>query len=102
MTRKIIVDGGPNFQKAVVYLAERYGAKRIQASAHNPQAIGKIKGRHKVIVNALAKLKGPWVNNLHAVLLADRVSIQENTGYSPYQLVTGQNPVLPIELTLPT
>jgi hypothetical protein len=35
MTRKIIVDSGPDFQKAVVYFAERYGAKRIQTSAHN-------------------------------------------------------------------
>jgi hypothetical protein len=64
--------------------------------------MGKIKGGHKVIINALAKLKGPWVNNLHAVLLADRVSIQENTGYLLYQLVTGQNPVLPIKLALLT
>jgi hypothetical protein len=51
--------------------------------------MGKIEGGHKVIVNALAKLEGSWVNNLHAVLLADRVSIQENTGYLLYQLVTG-------------
>jgi hypothetical protein len=64
--------------------------------------MGKIEGGHKVIVNALAKLEGPWVNNLHAVLLADRVSIQENTGYLLYQLVTGQNSVLPIELALLT
>jgi hypothetical protein len=102
MARRIMVDGGPDFQRAIVYLAKRYGAKRIQASAHNPQAMGKIEGGHKPIVNALAKMDGPWVDNLHAVLLADRVSIQESTGYSPYQLVTGQNPVLPIELALPT
>jgi hypothetical protein len=102
MTRRIMVDGGPDFQKAVVYLAERYGAKRIQASSHNPQAMGKIEGGHKPIVNALAKIDGAWTTNLPTVLLADRISVQESTGYSPYQMVTGQNPVLPIELSLPT
>jgi hypothetical protein len=102
MTRRIMVDGGPDFKKAVSYLAERYGTKRIQASAYNPQAMGKIEGGHKPIVNALAKISGHWPDNLATVLYADRVSIQESTGYSPYQMITGQNPVLPIELGLPT
>jgi hypothetical protein len=97
-----MVDGGPDFKKAVVHLAARYGAKRIQASVHNLQAQGKIEGGHKPILNALAKMEGPWVTNLHATLLADRISVQESTGYSLYQLVTGQNPVLLIDLALPT
>lgn len=102
MARRIVVDGGPDFQKVVRDLATVYGIRRVQISAHNPQANGKIEGGHKPIVNALAKLRGSWVSNLPTVLLADRISIQENTGYSAYQLVTGQNPVLPIELALPT
>lgn len=97
-----MVDGGPDFAKVVSYLAQNYKINRVQSSGHNPQAMGKIEGGHKPIVNALAKLSGPWVKNLPTVLLADRISIQEQTGYSPYQLVTGQNPVLPIELALPT
>ncbi|KAF2818277.1 hypothetical protein CC86DRAFT_241344, partial [Ophiobolus disseminans] len=40
--------------------------------------------------------------NLPTVLHADRISIQELTGYSAYQMVTSQNPVLSIELSLPT
>jgi hypothetical protein len=102
MTRRIMVDGGPDFKKAVEYLAARYGTKRIQASAHNPQAMGKIEGGHKPVVNALAKMSGAWPDNLPTVLHADRVSVQESTGYSPYQMITGQNPVLPIELSMPT
>ncbi|KAF1937912.1 hypothetical protein EJ02DRAFT_328069, partial [Clathrospora elynae] len=47
-------------------------------------------------------LPGLWVDNLPTVLLANRISVQESTGYSPYQMITGQNPVLPIELALPT
>jgi hypothetical protein len=63
--------------------------------------MGKIEGGHKPIVNALAKLPGQWVDNLPLVLLADRISIQA-TGYSADQLVIGQNPVLPIDLSIPT
>lgn len=101
-TRKLLVDGGPDFAKVVKYLAANYKINRIQSSSHNPQAMGKIEGGHKPIVNALAKLSGLWVNNLPTVLLADRISTQSQTGYSPYQLITGQNPVLPLELELPT
>lgn len=101
MTRRLMVDGGPDFTKVVKRLATAYNIRRVQASAHNPQAMGKVEGGHKPIVNALAKLSGQWVDNLPSVLLADRISIQ-SSGYSAYQLVTGQNPVLPIELALPT
>ena len=58
-TRKLMVDGGPDFAKVVKYLAEHYKINRIQSSSHNPQAMGKIEGGHKPIVNALAKLLGP-------------------------------------------
>jgi hypothetical protein len=102
MTRKLMVDGGPDFAKVVHYLSRMYRINRVQSSGHNPQAMGKIEGGHKPIVNALAKLPGSWVKNLPTVLLADRISTQEQTGYSPYQLVVGQNPVLPIELSMPT
>lgn len=102
MTRRLLVDGGPDFRKVVKFLASAYKIRRVQMSAFNSQAMGKIEGGHKPIVNALAKLTGQWVDNLHTVLLADRISIQSQTGYSPFQLVTGQNPVLPIELALPT
>jgi hypothetical protein len=75
MTRRIMVDGGPDFKAAMKYLATRYNTKRIQASAHNLQAMGKIEGGHKPIVNALAKLDGLWPENLPAVMHADRISV---------------------------
>jgi hypothetical protein len=102
MTRKLTVDGGPENKKVVADLAAIYGIHRVQTSGWNPQAQGLIEGGHKPIVNALAKLRGNWVDNLPTVLWADRCSIHESTGYSPIQLVTGQNPVLPIELCVPT
>ena len=102
MTRRLMVDGGPDFRRIIIDLAEIYGIKRVQSSGYNPQAMGKVEGGHKPIVNALAKMAGQWVDNLPTVLFADRISIHEPTGYSPFQLVTGQNPVLPIELALPT
>ncbi|EUC27204.1 hypothetical protein COCCADRAFT_68148, partial [Bipolaris zeicola 26-R-13] len=47
-------------------------------------------------------LPGSWISNLAAVTWAERVSLRRPLGYSPAQLVLGQNPVLPIELVAPT
>ncbi|PVH90361.1 hypothetical protein DM02DRAFT_466804, partial [Periconia macrospinosa] len=43
---------------------------------------------------------GNWLNNLPPVLWADRMTIRRSTGYSPAELITGVQPVMPIELTM--
>jgi hypothetical protein len=57
---------------------------------------------HKPIVDALAKMTdsglGNWVRNLSSVLFADRTSIHQPTGKTPFWVVYGQEAVLPIEL----
>ncbi|KAF2021560.1 hypothetical protein BU24DRAFT_336272, partial [Aaosphaeria arxii CBS 175.79] len=47
-------------------------------------------------------LPGKWTTNLPTVLWSDRCSIHNPTGYAPVVLITGQNPVLSIELSMPT
>ena len=101
-TKELIVDGGPENQKWLDYLAQRWGMRKVTTSAQNPQANGFVEAGHIPIVKGLAKLKGSWVDNLHTVLLADRISVHEPTGYPPMQLMTGQNPILPIEMEIPT
>jgi len=41
---------------------------------------------------------GNWVSNLPAVLLADRTTVHQPTGQSPFLLVYGREAVLPVEL----
>ena len=43
-----------------------------------------------------------WVRNLPAVLWADRLTVRTSTGLTPYYISCGNEPVLPIELEIPT
>lgn len=56
----------------------------------------------KPITDALAKLTdgglGTWVQNLSTVLFADRTSVHQPTGKTPFRVVYRREAVLPIEL----
>lgn len=99
---KISVDGGTENKSVVQSLATLFGIHRIQASAYNSRAQGLIERGHQGFIHGLAKLSGTWISNLAAITWAERVSLRRPLGYSPAQLVLGQNPVLPIELVVPT
>ena len=103
---RLIVDGGPENKDLVEELTVRYGIKRVQVSSYHPQANGMIERGHRPIVDALSKMTdgglGNWVENLPAVLWADRSTVKSTTGLSPYYVTCGSEPVLPIELEVPT
>ena len=101
----MIVDGGPENKDLVEDLAARYGIKRVLVFAYHPQANAMVERGHKPFVDALAKMTdgglGNWVQNLAAVLWADRSTVKSTTGLSPYYVLCGSEPVLPIELEIP-
>jgi hypothetical protein len=61
---------------------------------------------HKPLINALSKMINEglknWINNLPAVLWADRFTIKRSTGYIPFYLLYSREPVLPIKFKVPT
>ena len=61
---------------------------------------------HKPIVDALAKLTdgglGNWVKNLPTVLFAERTTVHQPTGRTPFWVVYGREAVLLIELKFRT
>ncbi|KAH5702140.1 hypothetical protein HBI20_255490 [Parastagonospora nodorum] len=99
---KLSVDGGPENKGLTKDLATLYGTMMVTASAFNPHAQGLIERGHKELVGALRKMKGNWVTNLHLALWADRVTVKRSTGETPIFLVTGQEHVLPVELSIRT
>jgi hypothetical protein len=103
---RIIMDGGPENKDVVALLLQVYNVKRIIISAYNAQANGAIEVGHRPIKDSLAKMKhagmGPWIQNLHAVLWADRVTVKGPTGISPFKMLHGNIAVLPIDLEHPT
>ena len=99
---RLVIDGGRENLGVAEALAARYGIKRVVTSAYHPQANGMVERGHRPIVDALSKMPGKWVENLHAVLWADRSTTHNPTGMTPFRMVCGSEPVLPIELDIPT
>jgi len=59
---------------------------------------------HRSIAEALARMGGGrkrWRQNLAAVLLAERTSVHQPTGVTPFSLIYGREAVLPIETRYP-
>ena len=104
--RCIVVDGGPENKKHVAEFMKQYGIECIQVSAYHPQANGMVERGHNPITEALACMtegsKGNWVTNLPAVLLADRTTVHQPTGMTPFFMVYGREAVLPVEMRHPT
>lgn len=99
----IVTDNGPAFIAAVAWLVEKYGIAHIKISAYNSQANGRIERPHFDIRQILYKTCGEknvskWFWFFHAALWADRTSIRKRIGCSPYFLVTGAHPILPIDV----
>ena len=103
---RLVIDGGPENKKHVAEFTKRYGIDRVRVSAYNPQVNGMIERGHKPITEALARMTdggiGNWVMNLPAVLLADRTTVHQPTGQTPFFMVYGREAVLPVELRYPT
>ena len=99
---RLVIDGGAENKGVVKALLDKYGIKRVLTSAYHPQANAMVERGDRPIVDALAKMgegRGEdWVTHLPAVLWADR----STTNTTPYHMVCGQDPVLPIELEFPT
>ena len=102
----MIIDSGPKNKKLVKAFTKRYGIKRVVISTYNSKANRIIERGYKPIKAALAKItdggEGNWVENLHAVVLADRCTTKSTTGLTPFYILYGREAVLPIKMSVPT
>lgn len=98
----IVTDNGSSFLAAAKWIEKTWGIKSVTISPYNSQANGKVERPHWDIRQMLYKATGAantskWYWFLHSVLWADRTSIRKRTGYSPYYMVTGLHPILPLD-----
>jgi len=101
--KTIVTDNGESFKAAVEWIENKWGIKHIKISPYNSKANGIIERPHWDIRQMLYKATGAsnvnkWYWFLHAILWADRISIRKRLGQSPYYLITGANPILPLDL----
>lgn len=97
----ITTDNGTEFVGAAVKeLVEKYGIHQITISPYNSRASGVVERGHRTFREALVRsCDNPleWPRMFHHTLWAERVTIRAATGYSPFYLVMGYQPFLPID-----
>jgi len=100
--RDIVTDNGGPFKSALAWIEKKWGIRHITISPYNSQANGAVERPHWDIRQMLYKATGAentkqWFWFLHAVLWADRVSVRKRLGCSPYFMLTGAHPILPLD-----
>lgn len=100
--RNIISDNGAPIVKAVKWLEDKYGIKGIRISGYNSQANGKIERPHWDVRQSLYKATGgdtsKWFWFFDHVMWADRITVRKRLGRSPFFLLTGAEPVSPLDV----
>ena len=98
----VVTDNGPEVKKAFHLLLERLGIPHIKITPYNHHANGVVERGHFIMREAIIKsCQGDirkWPDKVQEAIFADRVTINRVTGYSPYQLLHGTEPLLPLDL----
>jgi hypothetical protein len=83
--------------------ANSLGIKLLNSSSYYAQANGQAESSNKVLINLIKKVEEApqwWHEVLSEALWAHRVSKHNATKVTPYELVYGQDVVLPVEVNL--
>lgn len=100
---EIVTDNGPETKKATKKLMKQFGIAQIRVSAYNSKANGVVERGHFIIREAILKAcKGDfkkWPDLVGPAFFADKITTRASTGFSPFYLIHGVEPVLPFDLT---
>lgn len=103
---EIVTDNGTAYVAALDWLATKFGIRHIRISAYNSRANGVVERQHRTIRESLVKAcaddTAKWPVLAPLVFWADRATTRKSTGYSPFYMAHGIEPILPFDLTLAT
>jgi len=98
----IVTDNGSEFKAAFMGLTEQLHIPQVTISPYNLQANGVVERGHFILREAIVKAcQGDlwlWSEYLAAAVFADRITVKRATGFSPYYLLHGTHPLLPLDL----
>ena len=100
-------DQGTRFtSKVIAAMCSLLGIEKIRTTPYHPQSNGSAERVHQMLRRMIGKLdpekRQKWPAHLGSMLIAYNATRSLVTGYSPYYLMFGWRPRLPIDLLLPT
>ena len=105
--QKLMSDQGTGFtSKVIAAMCSLLGIEKIRTTPYHPQSNGSAERVHQTLRRKIGKLDlekcQKWPAHLGSVPIAYNTTQSLVTGYSPYYLMFGRRPWLPIDLLFPT
>ena len=103
----LVSDQGKAFMDHVItHLCELYGVQKLRTLPYHAQANGQVEHMNQTIICMIGKLeedkKACWSKHLPELLLAYNATRSAVMGYSPYYLLFGRRPRIPVDYLFPT
>ena len=100
---KIITDQGRNFESELIgHLCQLAGVQKLRTSPYHPQTNAQCERFNVTLLNMLGTLtpeqKKDWKGHVPALVHAYNCTRNAATGYSPYFLLFGREPRLPVDV----
>ena len=103
----LMSDQGTEFcWKVIAAMCSLLGVEKIRTTPYHPQTNGSAERVHQTLQRMIGKLdpekRRKWPAHIGSIIIAYNSTRSLVTGYSPYYLMFGRRPLLPIDLLFPT
>ena len=105
--QRLMSDQGTEFcGKVIAAMCSLLGVEKIRTTLYHPQTNGSAERVHQTLQRMIGKLdpekRKKWLAHIGSIIIAYNSTRSLVTGYSPYYLMFGRRPRLPIDLLFPT
>jgi transposase InsO family protein/dUTPase len=104
--RRLHSDQGANFESRIIQkMCELHGILKSRTTPYHPEGDGETERMNRTLLGMLRTLdeegKQDWKAHVGRLLHAYNTTTHSSTGYSPYLLMFGRKPNLPVDALLP-